>query len=166
MADEQQPPEEQSMAKYRPRGLQPSSGGTRPPVEISFDPTTPDGAKKMIQGTLTKLPSVKSLINKTIGVVDILSHDAATFDAESGVTHHFRRSVIYTADGNAYDCGSMGVDKALAVFSLVAGIPPWEPPIVCEVQLHELGGKRQWLTLQPDPELIAKRLLGKRSKRS
>lgn len=158
MSEQNEQPEPQPVARYVPRGIGPDISGKRPPVEMSFDPTSPEGAAKLILGTMEKLPSIKSQANKQLLVTDLLSHDARSFDPATGAESNFRRTVIYTVDGSAFDCGSIGVDKALAILSYVAGPPPWNPPISVTVTITELAGKRQWLTLLPDKAEIVKRL--------
>lgn len=158
MAEENEPSDPGGMVPYRPRGIGPDATGKRPPVEMSFDPRTPDGAIKLLLGTMEELPSVKSQVNKVLCITDLLSHDAVSFDKETGAETKWRRSVLFTADGKAYDCGSMGIDKCLAILSYVAGPPPWTPGINCTVTLTEIGGRKQWLTLKPDRDEIAKRL--------
>lgn len=118
-------------------------------VYMSFDPTTPEGGLKLIMGTLTDLPGIKTMIGKEIKVTDVYVHPVRSIDEQTGEEIGFARTVIYTQDGKAYDCGSMGILKSLDVLSMVRGTPPWVPGIAVVVDIRDVGGKKQWLSLQP-----------------
>lgn len=149
MADENKPTEPESTLKPFIANSLSVRVAAHNGVYMSFDPTTPEGGTKLVMGTLSALPPIKSMIGKEIKITDVYIHPVSSIDDETGELQNFARTVIYTSDGRAYDCGSMGILKSLDVLSMVRGAPPWVPGIAVVVDLRDVGGRKQWLSLQP-----------------
>ena len=153
------PPEEQTsgpVAVYQPPEPLMIATGTGRPLTHTFDPKTPAGAKMLLDATLKELPDLFAMGGKTISVAHIFQHDAMKIDDTTGGESHFRRTVVWDESGNAWACGSQGVDKALQVIAAMIGQPPWNPPIPCEVQVTRTKKGRNWMILYPDMAAIAK----------
>lgn len=118
-------------------------------VVMSFNPKTPAGAELLFKCTLDKLDPLNEQANAWLDVQHIFQHPAEKIN-ENGEVQPFIRSVVITADGKAFDCGSEGVRKALALVEAVRGSAPWEPPIKCRVICTKTRSGKNWMILRPD----------------
>lgn len=133
------------------------------PVSMSFDPTTDEGAMLLFKATLHKAKSIKENANRTLTVCNVLTHGASS-EKDGGEVQEWKRTVIIDEKGEAWDCGSMGVDKTLSIIKLAFGPPPYKPGIDCEIRLEDMGGGKQWLSLLP-VESSVKAFLAARKKK-
>lgn len=131
-------------------------------VKMSFDPQTPEGAVKLVQAQLQELPGLEELNGKKIQLTAYMYHPAQTVDPDTAEVKEFRRIIVWDANGTAWDCGSQGVDKSLAIIETICGPGPWNPPVECEVVSRRLPSKRMWLTLNPNTDKLMARLKGKK----
>lgn len=131
-------------------------------VEMTFDPQTPDGAKKLIQATLHECKKLEDMKDKTLEVTDYISHPASANEGEQGEVKEFTRIVVFDKSGEAYSCGSLGVSKSIALLKLTAGKGPWKPPIKCTVRIRRLANRNNWMILEPDLDSLSAMLTKKR----
>lgn len=122
--------------------------GERCLVQMSFDPTSPTGAEKLITGSLDKLQSLREIANEVLEITDYFQHPAEKVGKDGSVTA-FIRSVVFDKSGKAYDCGSDGVYKCLALVKAIKGNGPWNPPVKCKVLIRDLGDSKMFLLLRP-----------------
>lgn len=127
-----------------------TASGTGRNVKMSFDPKTPEGAIKLVQATLKEVPLLETINGQYIDLVDWMCHPAQKIDPKSQEVKEFSRIVVWNNKGEAYSCGSQGVDKSIAVLELTRGKAPWAPPMRVKVWSRRLGNGNNWLTLDPD----------------
>lgn len=157
--------EKQAVIPHQPLPVLSVMARTRAPEEATFDPTTREGMQLYFKATLEELPALKSQVNLTVKVSHVYSHDVRTYDKGTGAESNFRRTVVFDDKGNGWDCGSMGVDKALGIIERMIGLGPWIPPVTCKVCVRELEAPKIWLYLMPDlDELLARVQKPKRTK--
>lgn len=125
-------------------------------VRISFNPRTPEGAELLFKCTLDQLPRLSDQANKELFVKHVFQHPAERIDPVSGEVSPFLRTVIIDENGNAYDCGSQGVDKTVKILTSVRGDPPWIPPIRAVVISQKTRRGNNWLFLRPNADDIFK----------
>jgi hypothetical protein len=133
--------------------------GTDAEVVISFDPRTEEGAELLFKCTLDKLKPLSEMQKEYVNVKHIFAHPAERIDPENGEVSQFVRSVVIDANGTAYDCGSEGVRKCIALLRAVRNDPPWNPPIRCQVIVQKTRTGRNWMILRPDAAEIFKNVV-------
>lgn len=131
-----------------------SAVGKNPAVKMSFNPQTPDGAVRLVQATLKEATPLETLRDMTINLTHWMCHPASTAGEAEGEVKPFTRYVLWDDKGNFYSCGSIGVDKSLALFELSRGKAPWNPPFKCKVVVKRLPNKNNWMYLDPDIESL------------
>ena len=125
-------------------------------VRFSFDPHSPEGAVRLIQATLKEVDKLEDMRDKEIKIVHWMSHPASTVDQQTSEVKEFTRIVIWDDKDKPYSCGSMGVDKSIALLEMTAGKAPWNPPLKVKVVVRRLANKNNWMILDPDiPSLQA-----------
>lgn len=165
MADEQEKPKEEVARKPGiSQSLMERIVNQSGQPAMSFDPTTPDGAKKFLQAVLKELPSLKDQLNKKIKITDVFTHDVKRVGPTSGEIEEWQRTVVYDTEGNAYTCGSEGVWKSLEAFMIVRPQMPWNPPIEVEVKLRNLGGGKMWMYLDTELDSLFRNVTKPREK--
>lgn len=125
-----------------------SRNGT-PATLSSFDPTTPAGARLLVQATLLECLQLGEHGNRELHIVDWYAHEAGR-TKEDGEFDEWTRVVLFTADGKVYSCGSRGVAKSLAIFAVARNALHFDPPVKCTVQVKKLANAKNWITLVPD----------------
>lgn len=131
-------------------------------IRMSFNPSTPTGAIKLVMATLSECPMLEEKSKEKLSLTDYIIHPASSTGDTPGEVQEFDRIVVFDNDGKAYACGSIGVKKSIAVMELIRGKAPWQPPFVVTVKTRRLGNGNNWMTLEPDMELLAKHLSGKK----
>lgn len=119
----------------------------------SFKVDDPAGSRMLVQATLMPVESIDKALNTVISLVDWYAHDAGRA-GDNGEYEGWTRIVLFTADGKTYSCGSRGIAKALAVFSIARKSLHFDPPIKCKVEKQTLAGGKSWLTLIPDLDTL------------
>lgn len=120
------------------------------PQNMSFNPATPDGARKLIQATLGEVPLLETLAKEYLMITDYFSHAASSIDQKDGRVSEFNRIVVFDTTGQAFSCGSMGVAKSLSVLTIARGPAPWNPPAKVKVITRRLANGNNWMILEPD----------------
>lgn len=147
----------EAVRDYIPVSLSISDGR----VKMSFSPKTIEGAKKLIQATLHECKKLEDMRDKELLITDYLSHPAQTAGDTEGEVKEFTRIVVFDNNGEAYSCGSLGVDKALALLELTRGKAPWNPPAKVTVRIRRLANKNNWMILEPDLDSLVASIGGK-----
>lgn len=126
----------------------------------SFKTDNPAGARMLVQATLLPCEPLADVGTRELLLTDWYAHDAGRAD-EQGEYEEWTRIVLFTADGKVYSCGSRGVAKSLAVFSIARNSLHFDPPIKCVAKRQQLAGGKQWLSLIPDIDTLCPAPSGK-----
>lgn len=119
-------------------------------VKMSFNPRTKEGAILLLKATLHECKKLEDMAGKELELVHHMSHPAESVDQRTGEAKPFKRIVVFDKSGEAYSCGSLGVDKSITIIEFARGKAPWNPPLKVTVEVRRLTNKNNWMVLVPD----------------
>lgn len=139
-----------------------SAVGRNPSVKMSFNPQTPEGAIRLVQATLEECDKLEDQRGKDLNLVHWMVHPAQTTDENTGEVKEFARIIVWDDKDKPYSCGSIGVDKSIAILEMTRGKAPWSPPLKVKVTVRRLANKNNWMTLVPDIDSLREVLKAKK----
>lgn len=140
-----------AMTPNSPQAALAMFGGDEQPVYCSFDLNTPEGKAlyfRAAQGDPTKVFEVSGQV---IDLVHVYASYAEKNGKAEGEVIPLTRIVLVDAKGDMFGCFSKGIKKSIRQLVGVYGLPPFKPPVRVKVKLSQVGGGKNFLTLEPAP---------------
>ena len=124
------------------------------PMRASFEyKKDKEGAKLLVKARLQELKNIKDVVNTKINVIGYVDHYASR-EMDGGELQEWRRVVVICDKGEMYDCGSLGVLRALEIIESIKEPGLWKPSIPCVVKMKTISGGKTWVWLEPDVDAI------------
>lgn len=112
-----------------------------------LDRTKPEDRKILAQCIGGFGPRLADSIGQQIKLSNVYAKPGEFQSDETGEVEHGVITVLIDSDGSTYQCASKGIARCISGIIGVYGAPPWNPPLLVQVNQHALQGARRMFAL-------------------
>lgn len=116
-------------------------------IITSYDLSTVDGRRKVLEARTADCDGAEDYINRTIEISHVLMHSVEMTDHATGENNPEIRTILIGPDGKKVSFVSRGIVDAIQLIARYGSPPPWDPPIKLLLKRKQLSHGRSTYTL-------------------